>query len=75
MEIRIGIVQAPKEVTLELDDSTDVNALKATIEAGVADQKLIWLTDRKGRQPAIPGDRVAYVELGVSGDDSKIGFG
>lgn len=75
MEIRIGIIQAPKEVTLEVDDSTDVDALKATIEASIADEKLIWLTDRKGRQTAIPGGRVAYVELGVSGAESKIGFG
>jgi len=44
------------------------------IEAGVAEQKLIWLTDRKGRQTAIPGDRVAYVELGVA-TEGKIGFG
>jgi len=74
MEIRIGIVNAPREVVVELDDDATTDAVKAEIAAAVAESRLAWLTDKKGRQTGFPGDRIAYVEIGVEGDDQRIGF-
>ncbi len=74
MEIRIGIVNAPREVVVDMADETSADDIKAAVEAGVAGSSLVWLTDRKGRQTCFPGDRVAYVEIGVGGEDQRIGF-
>ena len=69
MEVRIGILNAPREVTLDMADDTSVDELKAAVEAGV-----VWLTDKKGRQSGFPGAQIAYVEIGTPGDDTRIGF-
>ena len=74
MEIRIGIVNAPREVVVEMDDDTSADDVKAAVEAGVAASSLVWLTDRKGRQTGFPADRIAYVDIGVGGEDQRIGF-
>ena len=74
MEVRIGITHAPREVTIEMDDETSADDIKAAVESAVATSSLVWLTDRRGRQTGFPGDRVAYVEIGAPGDDHRIGF-
>lgn len=74
MDIRIGIVNAPREVGLELAEDTTVDDVKAAIDAAVtAGTGLVWLTDRKGRQTGFPADKIAYVEIGDR-DDQRIGF-
>lgn len=74
MEIRIGIVNAPREVAIELPEDATIDDVKATIDAGVTDSSgLVWLTDRKGKQSGFPADKIAYVEIGDS-DDQRIGF-
>jgi hypothetical protein len=42
--------------------------------AAVADGSLLTLADEKGRTVLVPGDRIAYVEIGVS-ERGRIGFG
>ena len=74
MEVRIGILNAPREITLDMADDTSADELKASVEAGVADSTMVWLTDRKGRQTGFPGAQIAYVEVGTAGDDNRIGF-
>ena len=74
MEVRIGILNAPREVALDMADDTSADELKAAVEAGVAESSLVWLTDRKGRQTGFPGAQIAYVEIGTSGDENRIGF-
>lgn len=74
MDIRIGIVNAPREVVLELPEDASLESVKATINAGVnAGAGLVWLTDRKGRQTGFPADKIAYIEIGRA-DDQRIGF-
>ena len=75
MDVRIGVTQAPRELSLELDDDTDREALKAQIEQAMAGDQVLWLTDRRGRQVAIPVAKLAYVEVGPSDGDRRIGFG
>jgi len=74
MDIRIGIVNAPREVGLELPEDSTIDDVKATIDAAVASGAgLVWITDRKGRQTGFPADKIAYVEIGNI-DDQRIGF-
>jgi len=74
MDIRIGIVQSPREVVVELGDDASADDVKATIDAAVAaGDGLVWLTDKKGNLSGFPADKIAYVEIG-SADDQRIGF-
>lgn len=74
MDIRIGIVNAPREVGIEMADDTSIDDVKSQIDAAVAGGAgLVWLTDKKGRQTGFPADRIAYVEIGTS-EDQRIGF-
>ena len=74
MDIRIGIVNAPREVAIELAEGSSIDDVKATIDAAVAaGSGLVWLTDKKGRQSGFPADKIAYVEIGDS-EDQRIGF-
>lgn len=76
MEVRIGIINAPREVMIEMADDETVDGLKATIDAAVtAAGGLAWLTDKKGRQIGFPAAQVAFVEIGLPGDEGRIGFG
>ena len=51
MDIRIGITQSPREISLEMDDdATKRDALKAAIDDALAGKTVtLWLTDKKGR--------------------------
>ncbi len=76
MDIKIGVTYTPREVAVELDDSTDTAALRADVETVLgADHAVLWLTDVKGRQVGIPGEKIAYVEIGSADDTGPIGFG
>ncbi len=76
MDIKIGVTYSPREVTLDLDDSTDVAALKADIDQVLSTEGAVfWVTDEKGRQVGVPGEKIAYVELGTADAQKPIGFG
>jgi hypothetical protein len=74
VDVRIGVSQA-REVEVELADDTDVGALRAHIEQTLGNESgVLWLTDRRGRQVAVPVGKVAYVEIGTPSDSRRIGF-
>lgn len=75
MEIRIGIVQSMKELDVELADDTEHEGLAREIESVIADERVLWLTDRKGRRIGVPAARIAYVEFGLPARDRVVGFG
>ena len=75
MEIRIGIVNAPREVAIEMANDVSADDVMAQVNAGVAAGGLVWLEDKRGRKTGFPADRLAYIELGIPGDDTRIGFG
>ena len=76
MDVRIGVTYSPKEIDLEMADDLDRSNLKAEIEQALADDdRVLWLTDRRGRQVAIPSNKVAYIEIGSPEDSHRIGFG
>ena len=77
VDLRIGVTNAPKEITVELADDTDVEALRADVDRMVGGEEgaVLWLTDVRGRQVGVPADRIAYVDVGAAGSDNPVGFG
>lgn len=76
MDVRIGIAESPQIIEVEMDDDTDRAALKSDVEAALAGKsKILWLTDRKGKELAVPAEQIGFVELGTSDAERKIGFG
>jgi hypothetical protein len=73
MEVRIGVVHTPKELTLELDASLD--EVKKSVEKALSDDGVLWLTDSRGRTVGVPAERIAYVELESEGGTKRVGFG
>lgn len=76
MDVRIGVIQSPREIVLELDDSTDRAALKQRIAELLAeDDEVLVLADKKGREVLVPTAKIAYVELSGPEAVPRIGFG
>lgn len=71
MEIRIGVQQAPREVVLESNESAD--SVRALIDTAITSGTSLTLTDEKGRTVVVPGDKIAYVEIGVPAA-GRVGF-
>jgi hypothetical protein len=74
VDVRIGVTYSPKELEIQLGDDVDGEALKADIERAISAGGTLWLTDRKGRQVAVPVERLAYVEISPA-EGRRIGFG
>ncbi|MBF4160678.1 DUF3107 domain-containing protein [Nocardioides acrostichi] len=62
MEIKIGIQQAPRELSVDADIATD--DLHQQIAEAVSSGGLLSLTDTKGRTIVVPGGKIAYIEVG-----------
>ncbi len=77
MDIRIGITPVARELAYEVeDDAKSRDALKKNVEAALKGEiTTMWITDKKGRDIAIPTAKIAYVEIGSSDAERKIGFG
>ena len=75
MEVRIGIVQTMKELEIEMPEDADRDAVIAEVEAALAKETVLWLTDRRGRRVGVPSERVAYVDVDVHhGDGVQAAF-
>ncbi|GAA1442769.1 DUF3107 domain-containing protein [Leifsonia poae] len=72
MEIRIGIVNAPRELSFESTQSVDEIAeqVQSSLSGGTG---FLRLTDDKGKVYLIPTAGIAYVEIG-SDEARRIGF-
>ena len=76
MDVRIGIAESPQVIEVEMENDVDRDALKADVEAALAGKsKILWLTDRKGTDFAVPSDRIGFVEVGTADAEKRIGFG
>jgi hypothetical protein len=72
VEIRIGIVNAPREIGFETAQSpTDIEALVA--DALVGKTPYLKLSDDKGKMYIIPTATIGFVELG-NDQSRRIGF-
>lgn len=72
MEVKIGISDVPREVTVETSATADevVANLRTAIEGG----GLLELVDDKGRRVLVPAARIGYLDLG-SPSARTVGFG
>jgi hypothetical protein len=76
VDVRIGIVQSPKEIEVELAEDGDRDGIIAEIEAALEKAEgVVSLTDRRGRRVTVPVSRVAYVEVGAPASERRVGFG
>ncbi len=77
VDIRIGITQSAREIALEVDETvTSRDALKTAIDDALAGKTpTLWLTDKKGRDVAVPTARISFVEIGSADSGPRIGFG
>ena len=73
MEIRIGVRDVAREVTLESSQTPE--QVRATIaEAVSSGSPLVELEDEKGATVLVPTSALGYVEIG-SPEKSRVGFG
>ena len=70
MEVKIGIQHAPRELTV--DTQEDQETVEQKVAAALPDG-VLTLTDTRGRKIIVPGDRIAYVEIG-GGVTGTVGF-
>jgi hypothetical protein len=76
VDVRIGVTNTVKEIDIELPADADRGAVKKQIDAALGDDdKVLWLTDKTGRDIAVQSSKIAYVELGSAESDRRIGFG
>lgn len=73
MEVRIGIHQSPREITIETQESQD-RVRQAVNEAFAAgDAALLTLSDAKNNEYLIPVKNITYIEF--SGTETRrVGF-
>ncbi|MFZ4670252.1 MAG: DUF3107 domain-containing protein [Microthrixaceae bacterium] len=75
MDVRIGVTYSVREIEVQLDDATDRAALRSQIDEVLASKdKVLWLTDKKGREVGVPSGKIAFVELGATTDERAFGF-
>ena len=72
MEVKIGVQHASRELVIDSElSSEDVEA--AVAKALSSDERLLVLTDTKGRKVVVPADKLGYVEIG-SPTVGQVGF-
>ena len=72
MEIKIGIQNPARELSLESNQSTA--EVEAAVAAALKDGGLLTLVDEKDRKVLVPSDKIAYVEIGEP-TGRRVGFG
>ena len=74
MEVRIGVVYSPKELTVDIDSSPE--QIVAHVEKALAESAhMLWMHDDRGRRIGVPLDKIAYVEIAQDDDGRRVGFG
>ncbi len=75
MDVRIGIAESPQVIEVDMEGE-EREAFKTEVEDAIAGKaKVLWVTDRKGRQLAVPAEKIGYVEIGSADAERRIGFG
>ena len=74
MEIKIGITQSNRELSVSLDEVTDSEAFLTEITTQLAEQPVLKLAESTGRTLLIPSTSVAYLELRAQ-PTRTVGFG
>lgn len=72
VEVRIGISDSPRELTIELTNSAD--DIEATVARALHEGSHISFTDERGRRLIVPATKVGFVEVSAR-SERKVGFG
>ena len=75
MDVVFGVQARDGAIRAVVDDDK-VDALRKEIEAALSADgpKIVWVTDKDGRQIGIPSDKIAFVELGTEKASRQVGF-
>lgn len=73
MEIRIGVVDSPKEIVLEIDEGVE-ELVKRVDEAMGGTTSVLWLKDDKDRRFGVAAAKLAYVEIDPESAPRSVGF-
>ncbi len=71
VEVKIGVQNAARELSVETDESAD--RVAELVSEAVASEGVLTLTDTKGRRLLVPAAKLAYVEIG-HGTLGQVGF-
>lgn len=72
MDIKIGIVNVAREVSIESTLTGEEVAAKVT--AALESNGLLDISDDKGRRVIVPAQQIGYIDLGPE-NARKVGFG
>jgi len=72
VEVKIGIVESPRELVVSSDQTPDEvqKLVDASLNGG---DPLLKLVDDKGRRFLVRADQIAYVEIAPA--ERRVGFG
>jgi len=71
MEVKIGVQHASRELVVETNASVD--DVEKQVADAVKNSGTLAIDDTRGRRILVPGDRIAYVEIG-GGVSGQVGF-
>ncbi len=75
MDLKVGLIESPVPLDIELPDDTDVSKLKKDLDAAISGGSTLWLTDKDGVDIGLTGSKIAFVRIGSADAARKIGFG
>jgi len=75
MEVIFGVQARDGSVRAQVPDDK-VADLRKQIEAALAEDrpKLVWVTDKDGREIGIPSDKIVFIEFGTEKAGRQVGF-
>jgi hypothetical protein len=72
VEVKIGVVHSPRELTVESPLSAE--EIEAAVAKALSDGGVLNLADDRGRRLLVPVDKLTYIEIGES-ETRRVGFG
>ncbi|CAB4545776.1 MAG: DUF3107 family protein [Actinobacteria bacterium] len=72
VEVRIGISDSPRELTIDLSNSAD--EIEATVARALNEGSHVSFTDERGRRLIVPAAKVGFIEVSAR-SERKVGFG
>lgn len=64
MEVKIGVQNAPRELTI--DSTLDSDEVEKAVADAVKNGGVLTLSDAKGRRIVVPAERLAYIDISTS---------
>ncbi|MGH2732401.1 MAG: DUF3107 domain-containing protein [Actinomycetota bacterium] len=73
IEVRIGVIDVPKELTIELENDPEEVVEKVNAALG-GEADMLWLIDSRGKQVGVSVAKIAYLEVEPE-RSRRVGFG